>query len=75
MTHSRFSHDAPGPNLGGWEMALVGGILQVAPLNDLRPHEPDERCWCRPTWDEGDFLVHNALDARERWERGEVMPC
>lgn len=56
-------------------MVLIGGILQVAPLNDLRPHEPDERCWCRPTRDEDDFLVHNALDARELWERGEVMPC
>lgn len=44
---------------------------EVAPINDLRPHEIGKvECWCNPYMD-GDVLVHNAMDEREIYERGE----
>lgn len=43
----------------------------VYPLNDLRDHEPDSpSCWCKPFLDDG-ILVHNSMDGREQFERGE----
>jgi hypothetical protein len=41
----------------------------VYPFNDLREHSLTN-CWCRPTDDHG-ILVHNSLDGRERYERGD----
>ena len=41
----------------------------VYPVNDLREHSV-ARCWCRPTNDDG-VVVHNSLDCRELYERGE----
>ena len=43
---------------------------EVTPINDLREHIPGVDCWCQPFMDE-DVIVHNALDGRERFERGE----
>jgi hypothetical protein len=48
-----------------WKM--VG--LQVIPVDDLREHSATG-CWCRPTDDDG-IAVHNSLDGREQYERGE----
>lgn len=46
------------------------GYGDVQPIDDLRPHAMgDERCWCRPTWDDN-CLVHNSADRREEFERG-----
>lgn len=42
---------------------------EVFPLYDLRGHEEGSECWCRPFYDE-DVLVHNAMDGREKYERG-----
>lgn len=42
----------------------------VVPLDDLREHITDVSCWCRPLEDEG-VVVHNSMDRREFYERGE----
>ncbi len=47
--------------------AITGN--QVYPINDLRQHSLRD-CWCRPIDDEG-VSVHNSLDGREIYERGE----
>jgi hypothetical protein len=31
-------------------------------------------CWCEPMVDEG-VIVHNAMDRRELYERGDRKPC
>lgn len=46
---------------------------EVSPLDDLRAHGSGMRCWCNPFMD-GDVIVHNALDGREKYERGERKP-
>lgn len=52
-----------------WQVLTTQGEQHVIPLNDLRPHTT-ERCWCRPTDDEG-LWVHHAMDRREEIERGD----
>lgn len=42
----------------------------VIPLNDWREHEINPDCWCNPFYDE-EVIVHNSLDERELYERGE----
>jgi hypothetical protein len=49
----------------GWN--VVGN--HVYPVNDLRKHLVTN-CWCNPGDDEG-IAVHNSLDGREQYERGE----
>jgi hypothetical protein len=44
----------------------------VVPVDDLREHSVSG-CWCRPTDDDG-LTVHNSLDGREFYERGERKP-
>lgn len=49
----------------------------VTPVNDLREHivDPDVECWCKPAYEEdGQLVIHNALDQRERYETGELKP-
>jgi hypothetical protein len=41
----------------------------VYPVNDLREHSVTN-CWCEPVDDDG-IMVHNSLDGRELYERGE----
>jgi len=41
----------------------------VLPASDLRAHSLTD-CWCRPVEDDG-VIVHNSLDQRELYERGE----
>jgi hypothetical protein len=41
----------------------------VVPVNDLREHSL-AGCWCCPADDDG-VVVHNSLDGREQFERGE----
>lgn len=48
----------------------------VVPLNDWREHTASCTCWCNPQEDaecEGLWL-HNAMDQRELYERGELRP-
>ncbi len=43
----------------------------VYPLDDLREHDiENDQCWCRPFYDDN-ILVHNSMDNRELYERGE----
>ena len=50
--------------IDGW--TVYNSPAEVAPINDLRPHEIGKiECWCNPFMD-GEVLVHNALDGRER---------
>jgi len=51
--------------LDAWK--VVGN--HVFPMDDLREHSPAD-CWCRPIDDDG-IIVHNSLDGRELYERGE----
>lgn len=45
---------------------------EVTPIDDLKPHQEGEGCWCKPFMD-GEVLVHNSLDGREKtYERGIV---
>jgi hypothetical protein len=46
----------------------------VYPLGDLREHYASLECWCVPVEDDG-VVVHNALDGREAYERGERRPA
>jgi len=52
-----------------------GELLHVIPIEDLRPHDTGA-CWCKPQPDSEylDVIVHNALDRREAFERGERLP-
>lgn len=43
----------------------------VMPKNDLRDHEADPGCWCKPVKDdELSLYVHNSMDRREEYEEG-----
>jgi hypothetical protein len=64
------------PNDRKTQKATTAGQLRwqvtrnhVYPVNDLREHSLT-KCWCRPIEDEG-IVIHNSLDARELYERGE----
>ena len=52
------------------------GQVHVMPVQDLRDHEPSTSCWCHPTEcdDQFDVYVHHALDGREQYENGELLP-
>lgn len=53
-------------------MWLVTKDCHVMPLKDLREHVVSEGCWCGPVEDEG-VMVHNSMDGREAYERGERL--
>lgn len=45
-------------------------MTHVIPINDLKPHEPTEECWCFPlVVPDLHMVTHNAKDCRERFER------
>ncbi len=47
--------------------------IHIVPLNDLREHTASSKCWCHPREDDevADMFIHNAMDQRELYERGE----
>lgn len=47
---------------------------EVKPIADLRPHDDGMGCWCTPSEADG-VIIHNSLDQRELYERGERKPC
>lgn len=54
-----------------WRAILINaGERHVEPIEDLRPHFSSPLCWCRPYDDDG-VWVHNSMDNREAFERGE----
>ncbi|GAB0057432.1 hypothetical protein SIID45300_01760 [Candidatus Magnetaquicoccaceae bacterium FCR-1] len=49
----------------------------IVPLNDMRPHDRTETCWCRPVADDDGLVViwaHNSADGREDFETGRRKP-
>ena len=46
----------------------------IIPLNDLRPHEPEMKCWCRPEINEDNVAVHHSMDGREDFQSGARKP-
>lgn len=55
-------------------LLLENGERHVIPNNDLREHAEAPSCWCRPFY-EDEVCVHNAMDEREKLERGERRRC
>jgi hypothetical protein len=54
-----------------WRAQLLpNGQHHVTPIADHRNHQLSAECWCHPFDDEGVY-VHNSLDGREFYERGE----
>lgn len=46
------------------------------PMDDLRPHEWGENCWCHPEvmiLQDGERVIHNSMDGREKYEEGELL--
>lgn len=57
--------------MSGWAVLIRNdGAPCVYPLDDLRPHNIDAECWCRPFFVDGHIIVHNSMDQRETYERG-----
>ena len=55
-----------------WEVSIEPGQpAHVIPIGDLKPHTETADCWCKP-WDDEGVLVHNAMDRREYYERGQL---
>jgi hypothetical protein len=48
----------------------------IVPAGDLRDHDTSVACWCRPFRDEEchSLIIHNSMDGRELYERGERKP-
>ena len=47
----------------------------IVPTNDIREHESSKDCFCKPIPDEKEpsCWIHNSLDGREAFERGERL--
>lgn len=60
---------------GGWRCDTGGDEqAQVYPVCDLREHiATGVECWCHPQIIDG-IVIHNAMDGREQFERGERKP-
>lgn len=59
----------------GWLTTWHGLLCHVVPEDDLREHDLSTRCWCVPIREDDDAIwLHNALDRRDEYERGERQP-
>lgn len=54
-----------------WLVIETSTLPHVLPDGDWRDHDVDAPCWCAPYQDDG-VIVHNSMDQRERYERGEL---
>ena len=50
------------------------GDIHVLPVDDLRKHDENRYCWCRPRVEEDEWttdavIIHNSLDGRELVEQ------
>lgn len=55
-----------------WLSLPLDQCVHVMPVEDLREHVCGDDCWCSPTDDEG-VIIHNSMDGREFFERGERL--
>jgi len=48
----------------------------IVPTGDLRDHDAEKTCWCKPQldFDRDDVWIHNSLDGREDFETGKRKP-
>jgi hypothetical protein len=44
-------------------------MTHIVPINDLKEHIEDSKCFCRPRYKGGGTFVHNSCDGREHLER------
>jgi dihydroorotase len=65
----------------GWEIVDVHWnetvtVKHLVPCGDLRQHQLDPSCWCKPVEDAetADFWIHNSADRRELFETGAARP-
>jgi hypothetical protein len=49
-------------------------LCHIIPLGDFKEHEVSRACWCHPRVHEEhpDVILHNAMDQRDKLERGEI---
>jgi hypothetical protein len=57
--------------MSGWFVIETDGLPHVVPRLDLKEHTVDGACWCGPEEDTG-VVIHNSMDRRELYERGEA---
>ena len=68
-------NDEPGhpqKTANSWLVIEIEGWPHVVPDNDLKEHDVAGACWCAPVEHNG-VIVHNSMDRREFYERGERM--
>lgn len=58
-------------SFGGWAIYHSSNIINIIPLNDLKPHDMKD-CWCKPDED-GAIRIHNSMDERESYESGRKL--
>lgn len=46
---------------------MTTACIHIYPLGDLKEHELQPHCWCRPRREDG-LIIHNSLDRREDYE-------
>jgi hypothetical protein len=47
-------------------------VQHVYPLGDLKEHDIDQNCWCKPELEVhgyGMIVIHSSLDGRELYEQ------
>lgn len=49
-------------------------LCHIIPLGDFKEHQLSCGCWCHPRAHEEypDVMLHNAMDQRDKLERGEI---
>lgn len=57
-----------------WSVFEDAASVHIVPNDDLREHELETTCWCRPTDDGGGISIHHSMDGREKIETGERRP-
>lgn len=56
-----------------WLIHHGSDATHVLPINDLKSHYTNIKCWCHPedhVDTDDDVIVHNSMDGRERFEQG-----
>lgn len=55
-----------------WLISPLEGEMHITPVGDLREHIQARSCWCHPKEPDDDgIVIHNSMDRREEFERGE----
>jgi len=55
-----------------YEQRVNGELWQIIlPIDDIREHAFDTKCWCNPIETSHHCWSHNSADGREKYETGE----